>query len=169
MYQRRSWVAAWIAARTLGGAIGHRFDSSLPSEVEQQSDSWNKSMPRFIMFACARTAARIQRHANKESIWQDPKVRRQTNLRVLIYCFALSVRTRALLAHSARVLMFIIRFLCVRACVYVCVFYCEYRHAVLDLCNHANPCCVRREKRNTQASLCTVYGPTTTICACVRV
>ena len=43
------------------------------------------------MCSSARTTTRVGRHANKKHKEQHPKMRRQTNLCLLVQCFALSV------------------------------------------------------------------------------
>ena len=48
---------------------------------------------RLGMCICARTTARIRRHADKEHKEQHRKLRRRTNLCVLVYC-SVSVYTR---------------------------------------------------------------------------
>ena len=80
-----------------GGAVG------LSREIERKSDSVRSRFMRdrvrmtfmLKMCICARTAARIWRNADKEHTEQDPKMRRQTNLRVLMNCFALSLHPHA--------------------------------------------------------------------------
>ena len=43
---------------------------------------------------CTPTATRIWQHADQEHQEQDPKMQSQTNLRMLVYCFVLSLRLR---------------------------------------------------------------------------
>ena len=43
------------------------------------------------MWRCARTTTSIGRHADKKQKEQDPKMRRHTNMRLLVQCFALSL------------------------------------------------------------------------------
>ena len=49
---------------------------------------------RLVVCICARTTTRILRDADQEHKEHHPAVRRQTNRRMLVYCFALSLCVR---------------------------------------------------------------------------
>ena len=101
---------------------------------------------------CTRTIARVPRHADKQHDEQDPEIRRQTNLCMMLCCsahhklFVRDGRTR----HSHEMKYLNVRVCaraCVRACVRVCVHVCKRRKMFVLLIETA---CTADRHRDTR-------------------